>query len=360
MTILSNHAASRVRNRSMGVLHLIAASESCEVSDILALLIPPSQPGQTSSSHAPAAQTDGEGSPQAAPSVAQSQAKASTDGGATEQAHEIPADSVTGDVSRASLGAGTEAPNSPEMASEVVGGFPVAAAPHHAEQRGERKATRGANPGTSLASADVTAGETAPLRQTKRQQVIDCHEANPDWNSFQIAEHLGFGAAHVQVIAGQCGIKLPPAPRPEQPNMRDKVIAVVEANPGLTTRQIAEAAGCSLGTAARWAKEARENAPAVPELPPLSKPSERLRPLVENDVTDVLHRPRKAPSGRFYLRDKVTGHFVHQSLQPASHGDGPMMTMDRKWAWYDTLDRYRGAKKRWPQIAEMRKEAVSK
>ncbi|WP_240233592.1 hypothetical protein [Devosia lacusdianchii] len=47
MTILSTTHSSRIRNRSMGVLHLIAADESCEVSDILALLIPEPRPTST-------------------------------------------------------------------------------------------------------------------------------------------------------------------------------------------------------------------------------------------------------------------------------------------------------------------------
>lgn len=46
------------------------------------------------------------------------EAKTSTDGGATEQAKEIPADSVTGEVSRASVGAGSDAINQPETAND--------------------------------------------------------------------------------------------------------------------------------------------------------------------------------------------------------------------------------------------------
>lgn len=55
-----------------------------------------------------------------------SQAKTSTDGGATEQDIETPADSVTGEASRASNGAGSVAPIQPETANEKAGDVFVA------------------------------------------------------------------------------------------------------------------------------------------------------------------------------------------------------------------------------------------
>ena len=111
--------------------------------------------------------------------------------------------------------------------------------------------------------------------------------------------------------------------------------------------------------------EALKAAPAKPQEvaeragppTPRSEPSPPPRPPVEADASDVLHRVKKAPSGRFYLRDKATLEFVHQSLAPSPNGSGPMMTKDRKWAWYATMQRYRGARKRWPELADMRKEA---
>lgn len=47
------------------------------------------------------------------------EAKASTDGGATAQGIEAPVNSVTGDASRASVGAGSDAPIQPETANET-------------------------------------------------------------------------------------------------------------------------------------------------------------------------------------------------------------------------------------------------
>lgn len=326
--------------------------------------ITPSQSEGSSSPHAPAAvTTDGEGLSSSRPSSPSVEPIPETsDAGAHGGLNDLPSAAVE------SVPLTTDSPANEGDESDV--------APETAQRTMEPDAANGGGQradAVALGSA-VETGALPSKRHTKRQQVIDCHKANPDWNSFQIAEHLGFGAAHVQVIAGQCGIKLPRAPRTPPENMRDKVIAVAAAHPDWTLRQIASEAGCSLGTASKWAKDAQAKPPEAeapsaepqvqpaPELPPVSKPSERLRPLVENDVTDVLHRPRKAQSGRFYLREKaVIGQpprWVHQSLSPCPTGPGPLMTLDRKWAWFDTMDRYRGALKQWPQITSMIKESV--
>ena len=70
----------------------------------------------------------------------------------------------------------------------------------------------------------------------------------------------------------------------------------------------------------------------------------------------------RPPQGRFYLRERtdITGtpRYVHQSLQPCPTGPGPLMTSDRKWAWFDTMERFKGAVKKWPELASMRKEAA--
>lgn len=377
MTLLSTHEASRVRNLALSALHHIAAETLCEVPDIIAL-ITPSQPEAPSKPHAPAAQTDGEAvsPPAAPPSVAPTSSLVRT---ADEQARHEPIDEVVTPPEHVDIVVANSLPGA--ECAEDRASIPEAPKPLPDDQEMRRPAE--AKTSEQEASADASGGvqdrsESTPpspsKRQTKRQQVIDCHEAHPDWTSFQIAEHLGYGAAHVQVIAGQCGIKLPRAPRAAPENMRDRVLAVVAAHPELTLRQIAAEAGCSLGTASKWAKEALGKAPQAeapssepqtqpePELPPLSKPSERLRPLVENDVTDVLHRPRKQPTGRFYLREKAEigkpVRYVHQSLSACPTGPGPLMTLDRKWAWFDTIERYRGALVKWPQITSMIKEAV--
>lgn len=351
---------------------IIAALRPC-ITDIGMPISTPSQPEATSSPHAPAADTP-----------ATQAAGVTTDGGVPTSSLASPSVEPIPETSDAGAHGGLN--DEPSAAVESVplttdsqaneGGENVDAPDVPTTDELEAADDGGQRADAVALGSAVETGAPPSKRNTKRQQVIDCHKANPDWNSFQIAEHLGYGAAHVQVIAGQCGIKLPRAPRPAPENMRDKVIAVAAAHPDWTLRQIASEAGCSLGTASKWAKEAQARPPEAeapsfepqaqpePELPPLSKPSDRLRPLVENDVSDVLHRPRKAPPGRFYLREKaVIGQpprWVHQSLSPCPTGPGPLMTLDRKWAWFDTMERYRGALKQWPQITSMIKEAVSK
>jgi hypothetical protein len=161
-----------------------------------------------------------------------------------------------------------------------------------------------------------------PKRVSNRQRVRECHEAHPDWTAAQIATELDMGAQQVRVVASHISLALPKPPaRPQEP--------VERAGPPTPRPE--------------------------PKQPPAIASAE---PFDNDEPAPVVRKVTKAPTGRFYLRDKVTGHFVHQSLQPASRGDGPMMTSDRKWAWFDNMDRYRGAKRQWPQLAEMRKEAV--
>jgi hypothetical protein len=97
MTILSAHTQRIIFHKIRSAAHLISAEHACEVSDVFDIAvggmltaseeinryasnsgrfdphacpkeITPSQPGETSRSHAPAAQTDGEGLPNLPPS----------------------------------------------------------------------------------------------------------------------------------------------------------------------------------------------------------------------------------------------------------------------------------------------------
>lgn len=70
--ILSPHHQNRIHNLGMSAAYRIAADEGVSVSDVLDLMVTapftPSQPGDTSRSHAPDAQTEGEGFPNSRPS----------------------------------------------------------------------------------------------------------------------------------------------------------------------------------------------------------------------------------------------------------------------------------------------------
>lgn len=324
--IMSAHHQNRIRNLGMSAVYRIAADEGVSPSDVLDLMVAapftPSQPEAPSKPHAPAAQT-GEG-------VSSSLASSPVDLSGLAAHEQGP----------------TERPEGPQAAES----------PRFESVQGSREGHRPATYGEL-----VTAGETAPPRKTKRQQVIDCHKAHPDWHSLQIAAHLELGPRRVQTIASQLGLKLPRAPGPQHPNMRDEVMAAVKANPTWSLRQIADSLNCGLGTASRWAKEARKEL-GLPDAEP--KRAVVSKPAPQDDATDVLHRVKSAPQGRFYLIERgdplATRRYIHQSLQPCPTGPGPLMTTDRRLAWFGTMQQFKGAMKQWPMLKDMRKEAAAK
>ena len=173
-----------------------------------------------------------------------------------------------------------------------------------------------------------------------------------------------------QPIAGKSGE--PPETKsaaPKRVTVADKIRAHIADHPDATARDVADATGIKISSVTWAASTAgitlrkmtpEEHAEATRRGDAGRRVPVSTRTEPQDDATDVLHRVKRAPQGRFYLRDKATGLFVHQSLQPCPTGPGPLMTFDRKWAWYDTVDRYRGAKKKWPELASMRKEAASK
>lgn len=244
---------------------------------------------------------------------------------------------------------------------------------------------------------------------TIRAAILQCHADNPGWPSKLIAKHVGASEDLVRATASKFKLTLvswwdyqraqkaattealkteaapkptaPPEPPPAhtaEPNkakrvtLADKIRAHLANHPDATLKELTDTIGgkmSAIGWAAKKAgivirkRTAEERSEASAK--GARKRIESAEPVIvgpapHEDATDVLHRVKRAPSGRFYLRDKATGHFVHQSLQPCPTGPGPLMTSDRKWAWYDTMERYRGAKKKWPELAAMRKEAASK
>jgi len=320
---------------------------------------------ETTPSHAPAAQTDGEGSPPYASSSVES---------FTEAPKPLP--------------------DAPDNSADALV-QPAEAKTSDQEDGGAVSAVKGANARMENAEGvEPPPSEPSP-RMSKREQVRACHIEHPDWTSHQIAEHLGYGVQHIQVMASHLSLKLPRAPRTAPENMRDKVLAVVAAHPDWTLRQIAAEAGCSLGTASKWAKESVAKPPEAeapsdepqtqpaPELPPLSKPSDRLsslpspvkkaakpvkvappKPLAVVTVPNEPRRPipTHAPRGagksvRFYVRD-AKGRYVHQSLDPSPTDTGPLMTLKRIYAWFPTDSQFRAAMVRWPELATMRQEGA--
>lgn len=219
----------------------------------------------------------------------------------------------------------------------------------------------------------------APKRVNGRQdQVLAIHAEHPDWPAKLIAEHMEVTPQYVTAAASRLNLSLvswaehvaATATRPE--TLSDRVYATYAEHPDWSNGRIADHCGCSHSTVSSWLASRRRAAKVTatveapdPEPQPTTTPAAAIvpadddEPLAETAPYRIAPKiAKRAPQGRFYLRDQ-DGRFVHQSLQASPTGPGPLMTSDRKWGWYDTMDRYRGAKKLWPQIALMRKEGVA-
>lgn len=358
MILLSTHESSRIRNLALSALHQIAAETLCEVPDILALLVTTRIP---SVSGAEAAEKLGLVTTPNSPSRPIPQAPAA-------RTSPVPVAVQAEEERHASSVNNSDAFDPPPMDGTTY-------------HRGAGASpTKSPLPGDPADGADIPPNRApapsaafSPKRVTNRQLVRDAHAAHPDWTASQIASDTGLGTQQVRVIASQCSLTLPSDARPpNSTSLHDRVLAAYEADPSATNRAIAEAVGCSYSTVSVWLAPHREASPAKPQEPveragpPTPRPepkqppvSTAAEPFDDDEPAPVIRRVMKAPTGRFYLREPGGDmRFVHQSLQPSPTGPGPLMTSDRKWAWYDTMERYRGAKKLWPELAEMRKEAA--
>lgn len=333
--ILSPQHQNRIRNLGMSAVYRIAADEGVPPSTVLDLMVTapftPSQPG-TSQPHAPAAQMDGE-------AVASQPSSPSVDLSGLAAHEQGPQERSIGPRSA----------ESPRFESV------------HGSREDHRPATYGQL---------VTAGETASLHPSpavppagdaadgqaetllsepsvatkepvgKALMVIKCHEEHPDWPAKVIAKHLGLSRGSVSAHASLYGVSLP-SQRDYDEAQKAKTTEALKAPPAKP-------------------QEAVETPPAPkaqpePEQRPASMPVDRALPLPPPAVKPM----QKGPQGRFYLKEKteigMPSRWVHQSLQPCPTGPGPLMTLDRKWAWYDTMERFKGAVKKWPELKEMQK-----
>lgn len=352
MTTLPAHTSRAIHNKGMQAVYGIAAEYDVDVTDVIALLgttshtsissahspftrlesTTPSQPEAPSKPHAPAADTPA------------TQAAGDTTDGEEEQASSLPpflsVDPIPEQTAERAPDHGSKTALKETASDEGESNSrPPARRQASTDSRDGALAnglgTTQRDDGASPALPSATSGAR---KETGRAKILATHAEHPDWPSKLIAEHLGISEDAVRATASRKKIKL---------------VSWWDYERTLKVKTRQELAAAVEKPLEAVVPPAQTQSEAVPELPPVSLPSERLPP-------PVVRRARAAPTGRFYLRDKTTGHFVHQSLQPNAAGDGPMMTFDRKWAWYDTMERYRGAKKRWPQIEAMRKEASGK
>lgn len=310
MTILSAQHSSRIRNRSMGVLHLIAADESCEVSDILALIgdlanSPSSTPSQPPS-QAPAARVSEPATPDTQAEVsapqasaipssapadssgkptrpqAKREAEASTDAGRVQDRCEstLPPQSEPQPPSTPAVQARPVDPS-----SRSLDGLPTSLP--GADGAVDRATDTGKSGEASASPAPVKRGRTKGRGKAVEASI----RGNPDWTDLMHAEHLGVGPAYIRRTAARLGLKLasrlshrkakqaaitkalkaapakpqkpveragPPTPRPEpkQPSegtaprksIKQRVAEVHAEHPDWKLAQIAEHLGANLGT----------------------------------------------------------------------------------------------------------------
>lgn len=299
MTILSSTHSSRIRNRSMGVLHLIAADESCEVSDILALLSQPSP-----ASKAPAARMSDQ--PPSGMQAEDAAPQPSADNSEAIPAFLKPQPTSTPAVQVLD-------PLVPTQAIDV-----------------DPTSLPGAEGAVDLAPIPAPARVYTKGRSKQVEAAIEEHPDSPD---FVIAEHLGCEAAYVRRTAARLGKRLasrhdwrkaqqdatnealkaspakpqepveragPPTPRPEpkQPpapraagkSLKQQVADTHREHPDWSAEQIADHIGAKLGSVRHALHDARTAAgtaevevipPATPQTPVAPPPTGDTRTLTE-------------------------------------------------------------------------------
>ncbi|WEJ60208.1 hypothetical protein [Devosia sp. FJ2-5-3] len=165
-------------------------------------------------------------------------------------------------------------------------------------------------------SAAIKAGQNTSF-PTQTDLVRQCHAQNPTWPASKIAEATGVPKANIRGLARWAKLSVPS-----------------EADYLRSTGEL----------------------PLQPEPTPVPITVSQLAPVI---VDAPVEPQRLSPSTRFYLRDSL-GRYVHQSLECSPADNGPLMTSNRKWAWFDTEQRFKGAAKKWPEIEAFRKEVPQK
>lgn len=393
MTTLSAHTSRAIHNKGMQAVYGIAAEYDVDAADVIALL------GTTSHT-----------SPAPSRLVSRTLTVTRPDGATQSvttsfpsQPLQAPADATTdGEKQPSSL------PTEPSV--EIIPDIGMPISPPPSPLPGDP--ADGADIQPNRVSAPSAAFSPAPA---KGDQVRACHAEHPDWPANVIAAHLGMKPTSVRAFASLLRLSLPSqrdyvaaqaaktsdalriavqpetppaaipepgieAPAAEPPAKRitlaDRIRAHLADHPDATARDIANATGKTI-TSVSWAAikaeiplrklTSEEHAEASRRgAQGTAKPSEAFTPPSEApEPPAVAPEPRKAvvyrhssPPGRFYVRDRE-GRYLHMSLLPCPTGPGPLMTTKRADDWCDNSQRFKGARKLWPEIATMRKEGAA-
>jgi hypothetical protein len=365
--IISKHHELRIHNLGMSAVYRIAADEGVTPSTVIGLLstkpFTPSQPEV--SPHAPAADTPatqaagettdgGEASsslpsspsvdpspePQPDPSAVQADAAPLRDvtSPAESDAAEISAPIPAGRTpwgkapERFAAIVANREPMTVKEVAEALGYKTVSAVRRMGEQIGyEFRKVKPDEFSAAVKAGQERAGVVKPAMsnpaRTQTDRLRECHEANPTWPASKIAEVTGVPRANVRGLARWAKLNIP---------SEDDYLRTIGELPPLP--------------------EPEPTPDPVPEHVPAPDPVPQPELAV---VTPPPESRRLAPSTRFYVRDELD-RYLHQSLERSPTDTGPLMTINRKWAWFDTEQRFKGAAKRWPEIEGFRKEVPQK
>lgn len=199
------------------------------------------------------------------------------------------------------------------------------------------------------------------LRRRKQvhQRVKAALAAHPDWTIREIAEYAGCSVS----LAGRWVKSIRGPVRPSGQETLGAKLAVLVADRGqVTIREAIEAIGGTPGGIAAAARRAGIELRKVSKEEHAEKTKAGMAakdaPAAAPKPTEEVLPPARAKQSmnlRFYLRDEL-GRYLHQSLERSPTDTGPLMTSNRKWAWFDNERRYEGALRKWPVIAVLRRE----
>lgn len=325
MTVLPAHTQRIIFHKAMASAHLIAAEFDCSASDVIDIVVGSLITAPESTTRIPSVSghdntkigdlgTTPDRTP-SQPEVPTHATAAQADGEAVASQPSSPSVDLSG------LAAHEQGP--------IPSPSPMANGPEP-----ESRPTRSRPSGS---------GDFLPKRVHGRQEEVRrIHFEHPDWHDDMIAQHLGVHSAYVRTTAKRLGLSLP------------------------SRRQAAKASKASTTEAIKAPAKPQEaerpseaaKAQPQPKQPPATKSVTPRSVTVPNEPRRIVptHAPVGAgPSTRFYVRD-AKGRYLHQSLERSPTDTGPLMTSNRKWAWYDNAQRFAGACRKWPEIADMRKE----
>lgn len=232
---------------------------------------------------------------------------------------------------------------------------------------------------TSEAATREDAGTAAP--ETLKDRILKSHADHPDWNSSQIADHLGAKRTSVSAYCAILGIRFtkggtPPAPRPVEPKVpgwADKIEALLKQHPDWTSVDLSAELGISVehvNSAARKrsisiprkprgavavAEAREESSPPTPPPEPERPPAPSVPPPRAVDDDEIIPpEPRRItrPKGKlFWLRD-TDGRYLDRFCST--------LTRDRKAAWVGTEAQLAGCRRNFAIARDLREQVVEK